>query len=321
MPKARPEVEHCFACVLCRPERLQPYSEGLRRDASHGRRLKWRLRSVNAELLLFFKERMARCRAKPQICCPMQALDPQAIRLSKRLASDIGCSRAEAEHYIDAGFVTVDGQVQDTPGARVLPSQTVALQPKAHLRPIQPVTLLLHKPAGYSLRPLAPGRTGDSAVDLLVPEHLAAVDTPQPMNPLPRHFRHQQFLLPIPRAASGLVVYSQDARIIRHMTEDAALVEQECLAEVRGQMVEDGLALLANGLYVDGERLPPLKASWQNETHLRFALKRVAPEWLGAICAALGLELLALKRLRIGRISLGKLPPGQWRYLQGYERF
>lgn len=251
----------------------------------------------------------------------MQAQDSQAIRLSKRLASDIGCSRAEAEHYIDAGFVTVDGQIQDTPGARVLPSQTVVLQPGADLRPIQPVTLLLHKPAGYSLRALEPGRPGLSALDLLTPENLAEVDTPQPVRPLPRHFRHQQFLLPIPRAASGLVVYSQDPRIIRHLSDEADLLEQECLAEVQGEMIEEGLALLANGLYVDGERLPPLKASWQNETHLRFALKRVAPEWLPAICAALGLELVSLKRLRIGRISLSKLPPGQWRYLQGYERF
>jgi len=128
-------------------------------------------------------------------------------------------------------------------------------------------------------------------------------------------------VLPMPRAASGLVVYSQDARIIRHLTEDAGLIEQEFLAEVRGQIIDDGLALLANGLYIDGDRLPPLKASWQNETHLRFALKRVAPEWLASICAALGLELVGLKRLRIGRISLGKLPQGQWRYLQGYERF
>lgn len=247
--------------------------------------------------------------------------DPSAIRLSKRLAADIGCSRAEAEHYIDAGFVSVDGRVEDTPGARVRPEQSVALLPGANLKPVQPVTLLLHKPAGYSLHAPQAGRTAPSALELLVPEHLAQVDTPQPVVPLPRHFRHQQFLLPMPRAASGLVVFSQDPRILRRLSEDADLVEQECLAEVRGQMIEDGLALLANGLYVDGERLPHIKASWQNETHLRFAMKRVAPEWIAPICAELGLELVSLKRLRIGRISLGKLPEGQWRYLQGFERF
>ena len=247
--------------------------------------------------------------------------DPHSIRLSKRLATDIGCSRAEAEHYIDAGFVTVDGEVQDTPGARVRPEQAVTLQLGANLKPIQLVTLLLYKPAGYSLHAPQPGRKAPSAASLLTPEHLANVDTPQPMHPLPRHFRNQQFLLPLPKAASGLVVYSQDPRIIRRLTEDADLIEQECLAEVRGQMVEDGLALLAKGLYMDGDYLPPIKASWQNETHLRFALKRVAPEWIAPVCAALGLELVALKRLRLGRISLGKLPEGQWRYLQGFERF
>lgn len=86
------------------------------------------------------------------------------------------------------------------------------------------------------------------------------------------------------------MVYSQDPRIIRHLSEEADLLEQECLVEVQGQIIDDGLALLAQGLYVDGERLPPLKAAWQNETHLRFALKRVAPEWLPTICSALGLE-------------------------------
>ena len=215
----------------------------------------------------------------------------------------------------------MDGEVQDTPGARVRPEQAVTLQLGANLKPIQLVTLLLYKPAGYSLHAPQPGRKAPSAASLLTPEHLANVDTPQPMHPLPRHFRNQQFLLPLPKAASGLVVYSQDPRIIRRLTEDADLIEQECLAEVRGQMVEDGLALLAKGLYMDGDYLPPIKASWQNETHLRFALKRVAPEWIAPVCAALGLELVALKRLRLGRISLGKLPEGQWRYLQGFERF
>ena len=251
----------------------------------------------------------------------MESHDPSAIRLAKRLSAEIGCSRAEAEQYIDAGFVTVDGAVEDTPGARVLPSQVVALQTGAHLRPIQQVTFVLHKPAGYSLRAPERGRKVQSAIDLLTPDNLADVDTPQPVQTLPRHFRHQQFLLPIPRGASGLVVYSQDPRIIRRLSEDEDLLEQECLVEVRGEMIEDGLALLHQGLYLDGVRLPPIKASWQNETHLRFALKRVAPEWLASICAALGLELVELKRLRIGRISLGKLPQGQWRYLQGYERF
>ncbi len=255
---------------------------------------------------------------------PTPAHEPQdtnAIRLSKRLAADIGCSRAEAEQYIDAGYVLVDGRVEDTPGARVRPEQAVALQPGANLKPIQPVTLLLHKPAGYTLRPHRPGDRIPSALDLLVPANLAELDTPQPTKILPRHFRNLQFLLPMPIAASGLVVFSQDPRIIRHLTEDASVIEQECQAEVRGQMVEDGLKRLAEGLYVDGQSYPRIKASWQNETHLRLPLKNLGPEYVPNLCEDLGLQLTALRRLRIGRIPLGKLPEGQWRYLQGFERF
>jgi 16S rRNA U516 pseudouridylate synthase RsuA-like enzyme len=37
--------------------------------------------------------------------------------------------------------------------------------------------------------------------------------------------------------------------------------------------------------------------------------------------AASGLQLTALRRLRLGRIALAGLPVGEWRYLLGYERF
>lgn len=251
----------------------------------------------------------------------MDSNHPNAIRLAKRLAADIGCSRAEAEQYIDAGFVLVDGKVEDTPGARVAPEQTVALEKGAHLRPIQPATIILHKPAGYSLQPPQRGRNIKSALDLLTPGNLAKVDTPQPIKVLPRHFRHLQFLLPMPSAASGLVVYSQDPRIIRHLSEDAGVIEQECLAEVRGEMVEDGIRRLSEGLYVNGVSYPRIRASWQNEAHLRLPLKNLGPEYVPNLCQDLGLKLISLRRLRIGRISLGKLPEGQWRYLQGYEKF
>ena len=245
----------------------------------------------------------------------------EPIRLSKRLIEVVGCSRREAELYIEGGWVTVDGKTIEVPGARVSPQQTIVVEKEASLFDLVPVTLLLHKPAGYTLRPHRPGDRIPSALDLLTPANLAELDTPQPTKILPRHFRHLQFLLPMPIAASGLVVFSQDPRIIRHLTEDASVIEQECQAEVRGQMVEDGLKRLAEGLYVDGQSYPRIKASWQNETHLRLPLKNLGPEYVPNLCEDLGLQLIALRRLRIGRIPLGKLPEGQWRYLQGFERF
>jgi 23S rRNA pseudouridine2604 synthase len=50
-------------------------------------------------------------------------------------------------------------------------------------------------------------------------------------------------------------------------------------------------------------------------------LKGVRPGQIAFMCDSVGLELLSLRRLRIGRLSMGKLPVAQWRYLAPYEKF
>ena len=67
--------------------------------------------------------------------------------------------------------------------------------------------------------------------------------------------------------------------------------------------------------------MPPARVSWQNETRLRFAVKGIAPEWVEWMVAQVGLKLTALKRIRIGRVPMAGLPPGQWRCLLPQERF
>ena len=61
--------------------------------------------------------------------------------------------------------------------------------------------------------------------------------------------------------------------------------------------------------------------SWQNEQRLRFALKGIQPGQITHMCLKVGLQVVAMRRLRIGRVSMGKLPVSEWRYLNPYERF
>jgi 23S rRNA pseudouridine2604 synthase len=128
-------------------------------------------------------------------------------------------------------------------------------------------------------------------------------------------------LLPLPPQASGLTVFSQVRGVIRKLTEDAAFIEQELIADVTGAIAPDGLARLGHGLIRDGRPLPPARVSWQSETRLRFAVKGIAPESIAWMCAQVGLELAALRRIRIGRIPMAGLPVGEWRYLPPGERF
>ena len=253
----------------------------------------------------------------------------EATRLSKRVAQQLGCSRSEAEQYIEGGWVSVDGQLVELPGARVAPTQAVALARDANLLDLHPVTLLLHKPAGFEAGlglqadAAAHGSRSQGAPQALAllnaGSHLA--EDASATRVLLRHFKQLECFTPLPTEASGLVVYTQDRRIARKLQEDIETLEQECIAEVAGQIAEGGLQKLCHGLSFNGRPLPPIKVSWQNETRLRFALKGIRPGQIPSMCEAVGLSVLAIKRIRIGRVPLAKVPEGQWRYLQPWERF
>ena len=237
-------------------------------------------------------------------------------RLAKRLARQLACSRREAELYVENGAVLVDGQVVEALGTRVQPEQQVSVAPGARALPVPPVTLLLHKPAGFTV-----GEGQPSAWSLLTPERWQQGPTPAPLKLLKKHFHAQEPLLTIPVPASGLCVFSQDARVMRKLMQDALYVEQECIAQVAGKIAPDGLQRLCDGSAIPGKRLPRIKVSWQNEQHLRFALQGIFPHEIEAMCAGVGLQLTGLKRLRVGRIALAGLAEGHWRYLQPWERF
>ena len=165
--------------------------------------------------------------------------DDGAVRLSKRLAEQLQCSRAEAELYIENGAVSVDGVVVEHPGARVHPQQEVHLMAGAKPEPAPPVTILLHKPAGYSVH--AQRGAQRSALDLLTLDQWNQGDTPAPIRVLQKHFQHLECLEPLPLPASGLTVWTQDRRVARKLQDDALYLEQECIAHVQGTLDEEGL--------------------------------------------------------------------------------
>jgi 23S rRNA pseudouridine2604 synthase len=239
------------------------------------------------------------------------------IRLAKRLAEMVPCSRAEAEKYIAGGWVSVDGVVVEEAGARVADEQEVVLHPDATLLDLAPVTILLHKPVG-----LGAGVDADTkpATSCLGPETLQVAEHGK-QRFLKRHLAGLTLTSPLETKASGLVVYTQDFRVARKLVDEGQRVEQEFIVEVSGTIREGGLAMLNHGLTFNGKEIAPMKVSWQNETRLRFALKGVKPGQIVHMCRMVGLGVVSMKRIRIGRVPMASLPAGQWRYLHEYERF
>lgn len=237
-------------------------------------------------------------------------MQEEVIRLAKRVADMLGCSRREAELYIEGGWVTVDGAGVEAPQARVAPAQDVVLLPGAKPEPLEPATIVLHKPAGY-----ATSGPGEQAASLLTAQARSPADKAG-VRILQRHFRQLECVAPLETAASGLVVFSQDARVIRKLVEDAVYVEHEMMVDVQGPVTEDVLRSLnrPNG---------KVSVSRQQEgvTGLRFAVKGLRPGRLAQVCDEAGLTILSIKRQRLGSVGMAGLREGQWRYLAQAERF
>jgi len=235
----------------------------------------------------------------------------ESIRLAKRLAHMLPCSRREAELYITGGWVRVDGVVVEAPQYKVTEEQSIELDPQAKAEPQEPVTILLHQPAEAD---------STQAVKLISTASHAAED-PSDRRALQSHFTRLSAVLPLESGAEGLGVFTQDWRVVRKLTDDANPVEQEYIVEVSGTIVPDGLALLQHGLSFAGRALPFIKVSWQSENRLRFALKNPQPGQIRNMCEQVGLKVVAMKRIRIGRLPMAKLPFGLWRYLGAREKF
>ena len=270
-------------------------------------------------------------RAKPANIAEQKVGD----RLAKRLAAQANCSRSQAEQYIEGGWVRVDGQVIEAVGARVLPHQKIELDKDASLEALEEVTILMHKPVGYES-----GEGRNPALLLLDPAKQSidpnlAGGAGAATRFLQRHFTNLTPTTPLPVESSGLIVFTQDFRIARKLNDDADRVEQECLVQIdnkralQGPLTEDLLYQatdrLCHGLSFNGIPLPPIKVSIAQQTEselwLRFAFKGIRPGQIPQMVERVGLRLLAIKRIRIGRIPMGDLAVGEWRYLPTYKRF
>ena len=256
---------------------------------------------------------------KPHI--PTDTPHPDGERLSKRMTALGLSSRREADEWIEAGWVKVNGQLAVL-GQRVKPDARIEVDPAARQQQAQRVTILLHKPVGY-----VSGQAEDEHPPAAT---LIKADSRWPEDRGPGRFHPGQlrYLAPAGRLdidSTGLLVLTQDGRIAKQLIGEDSLVEKEYLVRVafrgQGRLPPEGLARLQHGLTLDGRLLKPAKVSWQNEDQLRFVLREGRKRQIRRMCELVGLDVLGLKRVRIGSVVLGKLPVGQWRYLGAHEKF
>jgi len=248
------------------------------------------------------------------------------VRLNKRMA-DLGlCSRREADDWIARGWVRVNGQPA-VMGQPVVANARIEVAKDAEQQQRLQVTILINKPVGYVSGQAEDGH--EPAVGLVQPENRW-----RECNSRMRWgFEQLRGLAPAGRLdidSIGLLVLTQDGRVARQLIGEDSDMEKEYLVRVsygaenvnvQGAFPAERLALLCHGLSLDGQPLRPAQVSWQNPEQLRFVLKEGKKRQIRRMCEQVGLFVTGLKRVRIGRVNLGHLPIGHWRYLMPHEQF
>jgi 23S rRNA pseudouridine2605 synthase len=215
-------------------------------------------------------------------------------------------SRRKAEALIEAGRVCVNGETA-TLGATVSPVEdAILLDGRRVTLPQAPAYLALNKPAGYlTTMKDEPGRNRPT-VKSLIPS-------------LPG-------LVPVGRldaATTGLLLLTNDGPLAHRVAHPSSQIEKEYELRVRNPAPERALSALAAGPTLeDGPMLPPKLTNLRRtsrETTFHLTTHEGRNRIIRRACAAVGLALLSLKRLRVGPVALGDLPEGVHRELTEEE--
>lgn len=244
------------------------------------------------------------------------------IRLSKLMSERGICSRREADEYIAKGLVSVNGQVVSELGTKVLPDVKITLAAEAMTQQNNLITIMLNKPIGYVSAQPEPGY--EPAIRLITDD-----------NQWQGHPTHRQRLKMgdlkniavtgrLDIDSQGLLLFTQDGRIAKKIIGENSNVEKEYIVRVKylgaeGRLPKEKLKLLNHGLELDGEKLKPAKVEWINEDQLRFVLNEGKKRQIRRMCELVNLKVNGLKRVRTGKLMLGDLPEGQWRFVTDKE--
>jgi 23S rRNA pseudouridine2605 synthase len=215
-------------------------------------------------------------------------------------------SRRKAEALISAGRVSVNGETA-TLGAAVSPQADTVLLDGCRIPPPQrPAYLALNKPAGY-LTTLKdePGRNRPTIRDL--------------MPPLPG-------LVPVGRldaATTGLLLLTSDGSLAHRIAHPSSQIEKEYELTVRNPTPKKVLTALSTGPTLEDGKLLPTRLTnlhrSPRETTFHLTIHEGRNRIIRKACAAVGLNLLSLKRLRVGPVTIGDLPEGRTRVLTEEE--
>ena len=235
------------------------------------------------------------------------AAGPQ--RVSKILAMRDLCSRREAEALIDTGEVSVNGEVVVL-GTKADPASEVRVTGPVLRRHQSKRTTVLNKPGGYVSNLPADGEVEASALLRLSDETGDVVDRPR-LSVCGRLDKHSR----------GLLVLTEDGTLARDIIAGDS-VAKTYLVEVARAVTREDLRRLNGPLDFGADEdvsLKPIRVRRLAPALLEFVLREGKNRQIRRVCDEIGLHVVDLLRVRMGKSDLGSLPEGSWRTMSKLE--
>ena len=225
-------------------------------------------------------------------------------RLQKLIARAGVCSRRSAESLLTAGRVTVNGVAAHLGDKADADTDVIAIDGTAIAFAEPSVYLMLNKPRGYvtTLRDEL-GRA--TAAELVA-------DCGVRVFPVGR----------LDKESEGLLLFTNDGALMQAMTHPSHQVDKTYEVTVTGQLegAEDRLSAVRE---VDGEPIMPAQVERmerrEGQALLRVTIHQGIILYICRMCAQVGLQVTRLRRVSEDALTLGRLKPGQWRYLTDAE--
>jgi 23S rRNA pseudouridine2604 synthase len=225
------------------------------------------------------------------------------MRLNKLISDSGFCSRREADEYIAAGRVSVNGETASV-GQLVLESdrvlvdgQTLPLRSRKAGR--RHVYIALYKPVGITC-------TTETGVSGNIVDFVG----------------HEQRIFPVGRLdkdSEGLILLTSNGDIVNKLLRAENHLEKEYLVAVNKAVLPEFLAGMAKGVRVHGQMTRPCRTSRLARFGFRITLTQGLNRQIRLMAAAFGYRVTQLRRVRIGELRLGTLKPGRWRNLTDTE--
>jgi len=218
-------------------------------------------------------------------------------RIAKVIARAGVCSRREAERKIEAGNVSVDGNVIDSPALNVQPSNIIVVDGKALPDKQPPRLWKFHKPRG------------------VITSHNDPEGRPTVFDQLPKGTPRVISVGRLDYNTEGLLLLTNDGELARFLEKPENAMIRRYRVRVHGRVNEEELETLKEGPVIDGVQYGPVDALLDiqkgSNAWINISIKEGKNREVRRIMESMGLEVTRLIRTDYGPVQLGKLPRGE----------